>query len=654
MLDLSLQQKVLQSQISDMSYKLTNGKKLSNKNFYEGIINPGTIDIASAPESKITKEMILDYRQKEDERTYKNAAGEDVKFQNTNLPGEILEYKPKFEGDDVDLEGATRDLKDMIKLLNRKKQAVINSNLELDLLYMDKHDLTEELKQTPVWNLTGRTQRVIAQEMQAKDREIRAKEREFQQIYTEHLELQNEVQTQVERIPVLQANIEENEREKAIIDKKNKETAKEYGEKFNLLNWQQQQVGQQPNESDAAYIKRLKDLENLKVDPTLYKQKAINENINKLKANLKQIVKDTGKIDQLVSYFRDDDEAYILNSYWDQISVYLKKYGFDVNNNDLNFLKLKDELKSAIQNIKNQPFNVTIKSEKNNVGNTSTINNAIQVQKISDDVLELINYEDTTKLYIKVIDKGNIQYSKDNTDYKTFDFQVKKEKIENPLVPKKTSHFFFDVIKNFNKNLLPNTSDYKKIFGDTKIKSDIYAHLKKTLKDKVVGSGMKKGSGMSQTETIKDDIPKVINFGRNKLLLNKLYYNNILSVKDSKMHSIENMPNKHVSDNFVKIIYNIYNNKLDSNAAIKLNSSELELLDLLLFVSGLSKKFNIDTKRDDNIKKLKERLTLVESQIKAGNNNPVVKEELKQIIKKLYLFKAISLNSAKDYIKQFK
>ena len=27
-----------------MSYKITNGKKLSNKNFYEGIVNPGTID----------------------------------------------------------------------------------------------------------------------------------------------------------------------------------------------------------------------------------------------------------------------------------------------------------------------------------------------------------------------------------------------------------------------------------------------------------------------------------------------------------------------------------------------------------------------------------------------------------------------------------
>ena len=120
MLDLSLQQKILQSQISDMSYKITNGKKLSNKNFYEGIVNPGTIDIVSAPDSKITKDMILDYRQKEDERTYKNAAGEDVKFQNTGLAGDLLTYKPKFEGDDIDLAGARQDLEDMIERLKKE------------------------------------------------------------------------------------------------------------------------------------------------------------------------------------------------------------------------------------------------------------------------------------------------------------------------------------------------------------------------------------------------------------------------------------------------------------------------------------------------------------------------------------------------------
>ena len=117
------------------------------------------------------------------------------------------------------------------------------------------------------------------------------------------------------------------------------------------------------------------------------------------------------------------------------------------------------------------------------------------------------------------------------------------------------------------------------------------------------------------------------------------------------MHSIENMRNKHVSDNFVNFFFNIYNNQ--ANNDINLSDKELELFHLLLFVSGLNKKKNIDIKRDDNINKLKERLTLVESQIKAGNNNPAVKEELKQIIKKLYLYKAISLNNAKEYIKQF-
>jgi hypothetical protein len=43
------------------------------------------------------------------------------------------------------------------------------------------------------------------------------------------------------------------------------------------------------------------------------------------------------------------------------------------------------------------------------------------------------------------------------------------------------------------------------------------------------------------------------------------------------------------------------------NNDFNLSNSEQELLNLLLFVSGLNKKNNIDIKRDDNINKLKER-----------------------------------------------
>jgi hypothetical protein len=659
MLDESLRQKVLQSQISDMSYKITNGKKLSNKNFYEGIVNPGTVDIVSAPDSKITKDMILDYRQKEEERTYKNAAGEDVKYQETGLTGDLVTYKPIYVGDDVDLAGAKKDLYAIVSEGKKRSSDAMKLTKEFNKLVLKSREIYEIILNTPIYNI--RAKRSLYREEARLKRDMAELEKRIEEANDEVQEITKDALAKQEEIKVIEANIKDNEKEEAIVQKKNRDIAKEYGEKFNLLNRQQQQVGQQPNESDDAYIKRLKDLENLKADPTLYKQKAINENVNKLKNNLKQIVKDTGKIDQIVANFRDDDDAYILNSYWSQISEYLKKYGFDVNNKDLNYLKLVDELKAAIQNIKVQPFNInTAATAKTNSSNTPTIvNSSVQAKKISDDVLELMNFGETNslkqKLYIKLLDKGEMAYSKDNINYSKFGFQTKKEK-PNPLDEPK-NNFFFDIIKYFNSNLVPKSEDYKKIFGDSKIKSDIYAHIQKKLKDPKVGSGIKKGCGMQPIEETKEidkfneEIPKVINFGKNKLLLNKLYYNNILSVKDGKMHSIETLKNQHVSDEFVKVIYNIYNNQ--ANNDINLSDKELELFHLLLFVSGLNKKKNIDIKRDDNVHKLKERLLLVESQIKAGNNNPVVKEELKQIIKKLYLYKAISLNNAKEYIKQF-
>ena len=70
-----------------------------------------------------------------------------------------------------------------------------------------------------------------------------------------------------------------------------------------------------------------------------------------------------------------------------------------------------------------------------------------------------------------------------------------------------------------------------------------------------------------------------------------------------------------------------------------------------MYVSGLGK--NIGTNKDENIKELKDRLKLVESQIRAGNNNVVVKNEMKDIIKKLHLYNVISHNNGKAYLKQF-
>ena len=151
-----------------------------------------------------------------------------------------------------------------------------------------------------------------------------------------------------------------------------------------------------------------------------------------------------------------------------------------------------------------------------------------------------------------------------------------------------------------------------------------------------------------------EEVPKTANFGKNIILLNKLYYKNILSVKDKKMHSVEHLPNVKVSDTLAEIIFDMCRNVQPTKETLDtLKSSERELFDLLLYISGLSKSKSIGTKKDVHIKELKERLKLVESQIRAGNNNPVVKSELKEIIQKLYLYNAISMNNGKAYLKQF-
>ena len=80
-----------------------------------------------------------------------------------------------------------------------------------------------------------------------------------------------------------------------------------------------------------------------------------------------------------------------------------------------------------------------------------------------------------------------------------------------------------------------------------------------------------------------------------------------------------------------------------------LKSNERKLFDLLLYVSGIGKNIGITTAKEEYVKELKDRLKLVESQLRAGNNNPVVKAELKDIVNKLVLYHVISQNNGKEY-----
>ena len=190
---------------------------------------------------------------------------------------------------------------------------------------------------------------------------------------------------------------------------------------------------------------------------------------------------------------------------------------------------------------------------------------------------------------------------------------------------------------------------------------DMFDHLKTVHRLKVEngkqvteGTEVMHGWGLN-----KEAITKYANFGKNIILLDKLYYKNTLSIKDKKMHSIEHLPNVKVSDTLADIIINICKNEHPTKQILDtLNSDEKKLYDILLYVSGLRKSKHVNkvenaSAKDANIKELKQRFKITEAEIQAGNNNPVVKAELKEIINKLVLYHVISQNNGKKYLQQF-
>jgi len=151
-------------------------------------------------------------------------------------------------------------------------------------------------------------------------------------------------------------------------------------------------------------------------------------------------------------------------------------------------------------------------------------------------------------------------------------------------------------------------------------------------------------------------VPETANFGKNIILLKKLYYNNILSVKDRNLHSIRGLKNVNVSDNFVKIIMDIVTKQKPAVYNVnKLTTNEKELYNILLMISGIHKNIKIkENEKTKQINNLKSRFHIAEGEIKAGNDNPLVLSELQEIIYKLCHLNAISLYNARNYLKQFK
>ena len=646
--------------IEEQAYKSFNGTRQSARNFREGTLDIGKMGFDNTAEERITKEMITDYHKREQDNIEKRLEGREKTALHDTIEADLVKpvetpWKGGAPATTADLMRVGDELNAKVNELAMYKEVLRTIPTRINELELQKN----KSRFTPGSFKWMALQRPIM--------------KYYDDVKQAQAGIASGIETDITNLQAEYRQIEENIKlnEQAIITAKveNKKVAKKYEDVFNEQNKNLYSVKQEPYESEEAYIQRIKQLDAMAYDPTLYANRAAAENSKEFMNNLKQVMNDDAKISEITKQL-GTKAIFDINKYWPKFKdTILKIYG--LNNKQATAANYAEFMSAILDTIDTKGSLVTVLTGAEPKPPTTAapatpapapppppIASIFDIALSADKKTLMVRNTDIgLTIFIKLTTNDEILYSDRDEEftYKKFFFNS---------LPPHTNDYFKNIMTTLG--LLDaagtKTPEYQYLFGAvSSAKPDYYNHLKtaiglekttpvkKNFNHKVaphdpitIGWGMKS-----------DDVPKHAHFGKNIILLNKLYFQNVLSIKDKKMHSVENFPNVKVSDKLTDILYHmcIKNTKPTKEIINSLNATEKKLFDLLLYVSGLGK--NVGTNKDENIIELKDRLKLVESQIRAGNNNPVVKKEMKEIIQKLYLYKVISHNNGKAYLKQF-
>ena len=88
-------------------------------------------------------------------------------------------------------------------------------------------------------------------------------------------------------------------------------------------------INKQPEESEGDYLHRINQLENEKYSTVLFREKAILENVIKLKNKLKELIRNDADIENTTKDL-SDGEIFLVLKFWELIKKeFLKIYGFN-------------------------------------------------------------------------------------------------------------------------------------------------------------------------------------------------------------------------------------------------------------------------------------------------------------------------------------
>jgi hypothetical protein len=651
----SIKQAKLLAQMSEMSYRSLNGTRQTRSSFINNDLKEQP-DTDKPAVGSLTSEMIAQYkREQEEQNKYVDpSTGDEFQFAPAGIaptlkaPALVPVSSLGAPATVADVETEKNNYDTILQNLRNKKK--------------ERKDKIREgkEKEKQVTELDPKTDKA----------QIATLKKDIATLLTEVKNIQNvdipPLETALEQsekdIEMLKDNIKENEIIVRDQEKENKQKLKEYQDTFNIMNKNRYQVTQDPTETDADFIARIQSLEKLAFDPNIFKDRAATEGNKKFMKNLKDITRDEVKISEIVKSFTSPEEVFLINSNWSYILNRLKSV-FGVNNPAISANDYNIQINEQLNEIQSGKTPITVVAPTPGASSTTASATAPTgvaltnldhtdgtlsdfVIGIENNSLFIRNIAENKAIYIKIANKNGLKHilfsnsTSDEGNFRAFKF------IGNDSFSFKKMLSTLKLDEKLNKDIKI------RLFGTNKVKEDLYDFLQTTYKltSEVAKPFIESGKVIMGYGLKTESIPDICHFGKNIILLKKLYYNNILSVKNKKMHAIEYFTNVKVSDNFVDVILQMCkNSKPNIN---NLTQDEKQLLDTLLHVCGIKSSAN-SSKKDDVVNELKNKFKLAEGQLRAGNNNPLVIKELKDILKKLTLYNVVTLKNSKDYLKQF-
>jgi len=496
---------------------------------------------------------------------------------------------------------------------------------------------------------------------------------------------------------------EENRIKDIEYENKKRQIAQEALGDFNRLNQGKIEVARQQNETDDEFIARLQQMGNIFVDPNDMQKQIETEILNKAKKNILELTSDYGKAES-VTRMLSNNERFQMNKIFPQLK---KKYSdtFGLNNKNLDDVEMSQFIKNEVESGQ-ALISPAEKVEKQKISTKLRQFKKAQLETIIDE----LNRDDPA-LKLK---KGTIKEMVDELDSKdVYDAPRFRTLLRIPDVYETTAPIM-PVAPTFaarapvsslsaaapaptvtltteeSEGLSPADIEARKAhlaaveINRQRPKIDPFAATLKKSKPKVAAAAEAKPEAkpeitlnpiqeamMKRRAAIQPDeekpqetmtakgiknhvLPSTVPFGKIALDLNKLFYQNILSIKRHNGNKIIGHKNKRVSDNFVEIILKMFENKPITQSDLKNIKDEQMLYDNLIVQSGLHKLKKIPTNIEQTSEQMKNRLGLITGEIEAGNSNKSLLTELHELLFKMVRVHLISKNAAAAYYKNIK